>query len=416
MLRLIPLVLCWFVISAEEPLPRPVVPDPIGLGYRLALLDALREKGVKPPDDADEESLVHLWWERVDPTGLAKLRGEDELNEDPLAAQARCERLRRELVERWREYPAAEATEAELLTMLRSHRERHAAEVAADTSRMAADEQKQAGEKKTAKAGESAKTGDKGKVAAAASEGETTPLMQRWETLKQLPARWKPVWMGGAEANEDGARYRVRRKDGTLATVDEAPADDSDVTMVWMNMRRTDPELEMIVTKWQPMAWIAEDTQWIPGDAEIYRWSREEPNQHAWLTELMQHSAGTDKAWSKRWTEAFGDLSLQHARIWLGRSDANAAAEAKAKTAVKAITAEMATTLGIEDPWVITEGLLTLRDLTGSYSQWRIADEQAKGPAGATPPKGWKERVEAIMSHNEAQRKRIAAVMTVLGK
>jgi hypothetical protein len=53
------LFLTSFLLAGEA--DRPTVPDPYGLGYRLALLDYLKERGATIPPDATVEDLIMIF-------------------------------------------------------------------------------------------------------------------------------------------------------------------------------------------------------------------------------------------------------------------------------------------------------------------------------------------------------------------
>lgn len=92
----------------------PAVPDPIGLGPRLALIDWLRERKVQVPATATDEQLVGLWRKEtgIDPERDAALRAAEAE-----AEQARIERERRAEVDRRR-------SEAAVAAALESQRDR----------------------------------------------------------------------------------------------------------------------------------------------------------------------------------------------------------------------------------------------------------------------------------------------------
>lgn len=86
-----PLLLLVFLaaglLCAADPQPKPEVPDPFGLGERLALVDYLKETwGLSAPSSASYEQLVTLYWQHAKPAAGAE--GSDE------AAQAKDRRVR----------------------------------------------------------------------------------------------------------------------------------------------------------------------------------------------------------------------------------------------------------------------------------------------------------------------------------
>ncbi len=100
-----------------EDAQKPPVPDPFGLGERLALIDHLREvMGVQPPADATYEQLVALYWKH------AKPKQEEGLIEDDALTKDRIRRLRAELKEYDIDAPA-DASETTLGKLLAEARE-----------------------------------------------------------------------------------------------------------------------------------------------------------------------------------------------------------------------------------------------------------------------------------------------------
>ena len=97
---------------AEE-LAKPPVPDPFGLGERLALIDHLREQmGVQPPANATLEQLTALYWKHAKPTTGTTL------GDDTALAQDRMRRMRAELKDRYDIKPPEDASEAALGKLL----------------------------------------------------------------------------------------------------------------------------------------------------------------------------------------------------------------------------------------------------------------------------------------------------------
>jgi S1-C subfamily serine protease len=95
-----------------EDQPKPPVPDPFGLGERLALIDHLRETWkIEPPPSATLEQLEALYWKHAKPVPPT-------LDEDAALAADRMRRLRGELKERYRIEAPAEADEATLGALL----------------------------------------------------------------------------------------------------------------------------------------------------------------------------------------------------------------------------------------------------------------------------------------------------------
>jgi S1-C subfamily serine protease len=117
-MRLLPLVACFVFGSSlafAEDLPKPDVPDPFGLGERLALVDYLRDTcKLSPAPDATMEQLVAMYWKFH--------RKEREAIQDDATDQAlsvdRVRRLRAELKERYQIDAPADADEATLGKLL----------------------------------------------------------------------------------------------------------------------------------------------------------------------------------------------------------------------------------------------------------------------------------------------------------
>ncbi len=103
---------CIASFAGEAP---PDIPDPFGLGERLALIDHLRDTmQVQVPDDATYEQLVALYWasQTVRPP-----TAEEALTRD------RVQRLRAQLADEFRVETAAEASEDDLVAQLALARE-----------------------------------------------------------------------------------------------------------------------------------------------------------------------------------------------------------------------------------------------------------------------------------------------------
>ena len=145
MLRCLCLCLCLCLslvlatLKAGEALPRPDIPDPFGLGERLALIDHLKEGyRVTPPTDATYEQLVALYWQ--------KAGKRDDVGKDDEAAVARdrLQRLRSELAHRHDLVAPLDADEDTLRRLLAQARqagirqatEATAAQVQADAQRI----------------------------------------------------------------------------------------------------------------------------------------------------------------------------------------------------------------------------------------------------------------------------------------
>jgi len=109
-------VLAVLVSAGEPPLPKPDIPDPIGLGERLALIDHLRGLGATVPAGATYEELVALYWQRQAAVRPA-VADDDALTTD------RRRRLRAELKERHGIVAAEDANEDELRASLVQARE-----------------------------------------------------------------------------------------------------------------------------------------------------------------------------------------------------------------------------------------------------------------------------------------------------
>ncbi len=92
-LLLIPL--CLLSLTAAE-MPWPDVPDPIGLGPRLATIDWLQERKVIIPADATDAKLIELWAEA---SGLrAKQRDEEISRRESEEIILKADRLERERI------------------------------------------------------------------------------------------------------------------------------------------------------------------------------------------------------------------------------------------------------------------------------------------------------------------------------
>src|SRR4051812_9824868 len=107
------------VRAAAAELPMPEVPDPVGLGPRLALIDVLRAEGAAVPEGADLERLKELYWSRHGGApGAAKPESELGTVDEQALALDRVRRLRDELARRRLPAPA-DADEDRLVAILR---------------------------------------------------------------------------------------------------------------------------------------------------------------------------------------------------------------------------------------------------------------------------------------------------------
>lgn len=132
-----PLLLCLFALclAAAEP---PPVPDPFGLGERLALIDLLQQSyRIRPAPEATLEALRSAYaeaWRRAQAAPVATDTIPEEADAVAQAA-ARARRLRELIVRRHQVVAEAESTEAELGRLLRrldaERAERDAAAIAA---------------------------------------------------------------------------------------------------------------------------------------------------------------------------------------------------------------------------------------------------------------------------------------------
>jgi S1-C subfamily serine protease len=106
------------LMSAED-LPKPQVPDPFGLGERLALVDYLRDTcKLAPPPDATMEHLVAMYWKHHRKEREAI---HEDATDQALAAD-RMRRLRSELKERYQIDAPADADEGALGRLLNDAR------------------------------------------------------------------------------------------------------------------------------------------------------------------------------------------------------------------------------------------------------------------------------------------------------
>jgi S1-C subfamily serine protease len=114
-LTILALFACGLCHGAEA-LPKPEVPDPYGLGERLALIDYLRdEMHLEPAHGATVEELTTLYWQAR----------KDAEAKDPEAAERadRIARMRSELNDRFSVQAPADASEDDLRTLLAAVKE-----------------------------------------------------------------------------------------------------------------------------------------------------------------------------------------------------------------------------------------------------------------------------------------------------
>lgn len=121
-MRLLPFIASLFLampLTFAEDLPTPQVPDPFGLGERLALIDYLRDTcKLSPPPDATMEQLVAMYWKHHQKEREAI---KEDASDQALAAD-RMRRLRQELKDKFKIEAPADADEAALGRLLNDAR------------------------------------------------------------------------------------------------------------------------------------------------------------------------------------------------------------------------------------------------------------------------------------------------------
>jgi hypothetical protein len=451
-------LLLSFVASAAD-LPKPDVPDPIGLGERLALIDHLRsELKVQPPDDATLDALIELYWLSRGPEALAKARGVhfEDIPDTEADRVVRIDRLRRELGQRFNFHATGDMTEEQLIKELQRLRGEVEAEQMAAMGAVNKAEQVQARAEEVAKAVE--EQAEAGTVAANPARGSSKEeywqeeLAAAWKQLEELPATWDARWLGkGKPADDAKGRYKVKRADGTIEYLENKPEANEDIVEAWLLRHSSDPNNDMISQRWQPMSWIQENNYWIPEGPEIFRWSREEPYGEKWIGVLLAKpgvSEGTDGKWyvaNVEWKKAeaikavVGDASgIEPARAKVAEILAAASAELGiddltpihadihnfARDLVEFCRFSIAVTGKIHPD--IYEGGVTITTFSvgdgGDISS--TSDPKPVETPAISAYKGgndealaeWKKRAQEMMKRNEARRAMMRAVMEKMEK
>lgn len=409
----------WLLIAlvaasaCAEDLPMPDVPDPVGLGPRLALIDYLRnEMRVEPQADATLEQLVTLYWRSKGEAALAVARGEtiDAMPETEADLQMRVDRLRRELQARYGYHAPAEFDEAQLikeLNRLRAQDEKEQLEKMGAVNRA---------EQAHARKEEHEKIAAENSATAVAPRGGDedwrNQLQAAWRRLEALPTWWDAKWLGKGEPAEDqSGRVKVKRGNGMFDYLAEIPNTNDDIAEAWLLRKDRDEDTDMVSARWQPMSWIAEESVWIPDQPEPYRWSREEGYGKEWFSALLS-KPGHGEDWNSAWYVAYGQWERAEARKKL-HNDAAGLDEARA--AVASVLAKAAAELDSGDLMPICQDL---HDFGGALSDYgRFAMELSAREAAEKDLEEWKQRTEAMMRRCKNRRAMMRDVMDrVFGK
>lgn len=254
----------------------PPVPDPLGLGPRLALLDFLQsEWRIKPPEKATYQELCHLYWAEH------RRRNPPVAAPDPAEEAARNERIRAlasKLLARGLTVPA-EADEAMLQTMLEQAEKRKNEPTEPEPT-----SGQQTGE---AKAVDQPADKPVDKAAGRPAEKPASPgdwkgqLSALWKAREeQIPADPDLGWtIEQPELSHVANRYRLRRAGGEYAFDDRPPAKPEDGLEVWMNIAMLEPSgFGTAVARFQTERW--RKAWW---DAPAREWSAYPPAQRAWV-------------------------------------------------------------------------------------------------------------------------------------
>jgi S1-C subfamily serine protease len=202
-------------LGAAE-LAKPPVPDPYGLGERLALIDYLQQTfKATPTQGATMEELTALYWQLSERTKLAA-RSSDEL-----LAQDRIARLRRELTAGFAIDPPASASEAELVRLLSEARQTASAKALQEVLAHAEtqDQARSAGGAGSQQADDAAARARQGRFGAEARakqgeldavQGRLTTLLAEMQALQGriagITARCKDARTAAVQAEDVGKR------------------------------------------------------------------------------------------------------------------------------------------------------------------------------------------------------------------
>jgi hypothetical protein len=449
-------LLLSFAASAAD-LPKPDIPDPVGLGERLALIDHLRtELHVKPPDDASFDELVELYWQALGPQALAKARGVhfEDIPDTEVDRAVRIDRLRRELSQRYNFHTTGDLTEEQLLKELQRMRGEVEAEQMAAMGAVNKTEQAQARAEEVAKAvEEQAQAGIPNSPdphSFSKEERWKIELADAWKQLEELPTTWDVRWLGkGKPAGDPQGRYKLKHADGSFDYQEKMPETNDNIVEAWLLRSSGDPDNDMVSQRWQPMSWIHENNYWIPEGPEIFRWSREEPYGEHWISALLR-KPGVSEGTEGKWYVANGAWKRAEA-IKAVKGDGSGVEPARA--AVAEILAAASAELGMDDLMPINQDFHNFaRDLV-EFCKFSIAVTSKIHPdiyeggvtittfgvgagggitstSGPTPVETpaipvltggndealaeWKRRAQEMMRKNEARRAMMRAVMEKL--
>jgi hypothetical protein len=315
--------------SAAE-LPMPEVPDAVGLGPRLALIDALRAEGAKVPESADLEQLKALYWSRHGGVPGAVVEPELGAVDEAALERDRVHRLREELARRHVPAPA-DADEAKLAALLRESRERERSDAQVAGAR-AADAERHGG------AAEAEGAGNEPATAEPAADPKTEPRGAWKQRVAALLAKLDPrpldappifPWGERPLPTGDGkGRVRVLHDGGREELLEALPADDHGIASLWelhdLSVQRTVIDgsgTHTLANEWVPLFFVA-NAGWVQ-DPDAKRRAIEEDLFADWFDTLLSGAdpgGGSDGGAMERIRQAREeavaiDDRLAHARV-----------------------------------------------------------------------------------------------------
>jgi hypothetical protein len=283
--------------AAAAEIPMPEVPDPLGLGPRLALIEALRNEGAKVPEGADFEQLKELYWSRHG--GVPGRVVENELGtvDEEALARDRIRRLREELARR--HIPAPEnADEDRLAALLREARERERTDAQVAGAR--------AGDAGRHGAAAKADAGENEPAPEAAADTKSSPIAA-WKRhvaaivarLDQRPLDAPPIFPWGERPLPTGngkGRVRVVHDDGREELLEALPENDRGIASLWelhdLAVQRTLIDAtgtHTLANEWAPLFFVP-GAGWVQ-DPDAKRRAIEEDVFIDWFDTLL---SGTD--------------------------------------------------------------------------------------------------------------------------
>jgi len=390
--------------AAEGDLPYPEIEDPFGLGQRLALIDHLREEmEITPPDGADLQQLLALYWKEQGEDALAIARGETPpsvLAERRAATALRRERLRRMRQELQKQHgvdapdDADEERLRELLAAARKRvREESLARAGATDERSGAADTRQ---EPAAQAVAETEWEERSRTTVERPDdasddplaGWRHDVLSSWKRFADDSEPWDARWSGDV-LPADGKLWRVERDDGSIDLLDEPPTSPEGIRRYWWpriaHGRASTPYV------WSPADWNPQKNEWLSVPIEHHRFGVCSSRWRLVMNSILAHPELTDSP-AQDWLK----LHKAQLRAALTGQDQSAAAEAVATALTSADTA-LGTDLRASQRLAVQRFL--------AISAWNRCEAQIPAlrtgnTASSTPEQRqqWLERVQAVQA------------------